>query len=149
MQRSTTIPAGAALRAAVAFAVTAGPFLALRYAFHGDCIIPTYHPHSSSYYVFRAYLFAALSLTFIIGFVWLVSELVYPFVLKLGGRGIPARLLAVSAGVAGYAVIGVAGWLLAPEVPPHQDLSKGWYWSFWHIAMLLMSGNFSSYGCGY
>ncbi len=149
MGRSTAMPAAAAARAAAAAGITAGSFLVLRYAYHGDCMIPTYYSSSSSYYAFRAYLFAALSVAFIIGFVWLMSELAYPLILKLGVRGVPARLLPVLAGVAGYAAVGVAGWLLAPEVPPYQDLSKGWYWSFWHIAILLMSGNFSDFGCGY
>ncbi len=129
-------------RGAVAGTIAAGSFLALRYAFHGDCLIPTYN-------ALRLSLFATLPVAFIFGFVWLVSELVYPVVLMWGVSAVSKRRQAVLAGMAGYVAIGIAGWLLAPELPRYLDVSRQWVWIFWPVAMLIMSGNFSNVACGY
>ncbi len=142
MGRSAAIPEAAALRAAVAVAIAAGSFVALRYSFHGDFIIPTHD-------TLRLLWFAALPATFIIGFVWLVSELAYPLVLVWGRRTVSARRQAVVAGVAAYLAVGIAGWMLAPELPRYLDISREWAWIFWPVAMLAMSGNFSDVACGY
>ncbi len=148
MQRSAAIPATAALRVAVALALAAGSFLALRYTFHGECIIPTYYA-LPSYHFLRFLFFATLPVAFVIGFVWLVSELAYPLVSVSGLRTVSARRQSLLAGVAAYLAIGVAGWLLAPALPRYLDISREWVWIFWPIAMLVMSGNFSNFGCGY
>lgn len=148
MNGRMAVLAGPAARGAAAVAIAAGSFVWFRQRFHGDCIIP--FPNR----VFddtEIYWFAFPLLLFTIAFVWLISEAVTPLIMLLGSRAAPTRAQAILAGVSFYAAIGVAGYLLAPELPGslvYQEWYREFVWAFWPAGMLVMSGNFSNVECG-
>ena len=143
-------------RLAAAFAVTAGSFLATRELFHGWCLFPDppWHTAPWGYPQIERCLFYLLPIVFLLGFLWLMWEFVYPILVAAGIRKTGARLLAIGLALAIYAAVGFVGWMTTPEdtyryIDGERSTTSKVVWTFWDIGLLLRTGNFSAYGCGY
>jgi len=130
------------LRMVVAAALLGVSFAAQRFIYHGWCVWP------SDGEFFRFLAFPAL---FFVAFVWLVAELT--------GRALSfvrlPRLITwpvtTLAALAVYVAIAGAFWQAnatpadaADDVSPRALISF-----FWSVAVLVETGNFSDYSCGY
>ena len=136
-----------ALRACMAIALTVASFVALRNRYHGDCLIPGYY-YNEADDLLRFLIFPAL---FLVGFIWSLSELVYPWLLLKGMRRLPARLLSIALGLVTYTAVASVAWALSP-VPMEDGDDKGiraLTSVFWSVRLLAETGNFSYYSCGY
>jgi hypothetical protein len=141
-----------ALRACAAIALTVASFVELRNRYHGGCLIPGYQSDGTDD-LLRFLIFPTL---FLIGFIWSLSELVYPWLLLKGMRRLDARWLSIALGLAVYAAVSV-GWMI-PPVPVERGQSR-WEdgrWQiqeftsvFWSVRVLAETGNFSHTSCGY
>lgn len=151
---SATLLKGA--RLAAAFALTAGAFIATRQLFHGWCLFPRspWHATPWGYPQIERVFFYLLPIVFLLGFLWLVWEFVYPILAAAGIRKTGARLLAIGLALAIYAGVGYVGWMTTPE-DTYKYIDRGGgptakvVWAFWDIGLLLRTGNFSTHGCGY
>jgi len=143
-------------RVAAAFAVTAGAFLATRQLFHGWCLFPD-RPWQATpwgYPQIERAFFYLLPVVFLLGFLWLMWEFVYPILVARGVDKTRARLVAIGLALAIYAAVGLVGWMTTPEgTYKHIEAGGGTtakvVWSFWDVGLLMRTGNFSTHGCGY
>lgn len=136
-----------ALRASAAIALTVASFVVFRNRYHGDCLIPGYY-YSEVDDVLRFLIFPTL---FLVGFIWALSELVYPWLLLRGVRPLAARLLSMGVALATYTAVASAAWMLSP-VPIDDGDDKGiraLTSVFWSVRLLAETGNFSYHSCGY
>jgi hypothetical protein len=130
-----------ALRACAAIALTVASFVALRNRYHGGCLIPDYD----------LLWFSILPPLFLIGFIWALSELVYPWLLLKGMRRLDARWLSIALGLTAYAAVACVAWALSPVpvVEMDDNWSRVFTSVFWSVGFLAETGNFSHHSCGY
>ena len=134
-----------ALRTSAAVALTAGSLIEFRNRYHGDCVIPGDGLGDGDFL-----LFLFFPVLFFLGFIWSVSELVHPLVLRLGMFRLPARAASIAVGLVIYGVVGFAAWLMWPvPVDIHEQGFRAFVSGFWSIGFLLETGNFSHHSCGY
>jgi hypothetical protein len=136
-----------ALRAGAAIALTVASFVVFRNRYHGDCLIPGYY-YNEADDLLRFLIFPAL---FLVGFIWALSELVYPWLLLRGRRPSDARLLSVWVALAAYTAVAFVAWMVSP-VPIDDGDDKGiraLTSVFWSVRILAETGNFSYLSCGY
>jgi len=125
----------------MAIALTVASFVVFRNRYHGSCLVPDYD----------LLWFLILPALFLVGFIWSVSELVYPWLLLKGMRRLPARLLSIALGLAIYTAVASVAWTLSP-VPIENGDDKGFRALtsvFWSVGFLAETGNFSYHSCGY
>jgi hypothetical protein len=128
------------LRACSAIALTVASFVALRNRYHGGCLIPDYDLP----------WFLILPTLFLIGFIWAVSELVYPWLLLKGMRRLRGRLVSIALGLTPYVAVACVACALSPvPVDIHDNWFRAFTSGFWSVGFLAETGNFSHYSCGY
>jgi len=143
-------------RLAAAFAVTAAAFVATRQLFHGWCLLPDapWEGYHWNYPQIERWLFYSLPIVFLLGFLWLMWEFVYPILVAGGMHKTGARLLAIGLALAIYVGVGFIGWMSTSE-ETYRDFDYGGgttakiVWSLWDIGLLMRTGNFDTVGCGY
>ena len=134
--------AGFLLRLGLAVLLLTGSFLTLRFLEHGSCILPVDSE--------ATWAFLALVTLFAIGFVWLVAEWAYRFLVAVGVRRDRALISAIGAALAVYAVPAAIGWFVfsLPLRPGDETAYRATLSVFWIVGILHDSGNFSTYACG-
>lgn len=134
--------AGFLFRVGLALLLLTGPFLTLRFLAHGDCILPVDSEATGA--------FLAVVVLFAIGFVWLVAELAYRFLVAVGLRRDRAFISAIGAALAVYAYPATIGWFVfsLPLNPGNETFYRATLSVFWIVGILHDSGNFSINACG-
>jgi len=96
-------------------------------------------------------LFYALTVVFMAGFVWAVSEVAWAFTARVTASILSARLTALAVGVVVYLAIAGIAWLMNPV--PHDARHDAPYRAvlsvFWSAGFLQEAGHYSDYSCGY
>ena len=135
--RSSLVPA-VVVRLVLAVALTAGAFLALYVGGQGTCMTPDS--------LLGLVVLVAYAAPFLIGFVWLMSE-----VASLSFPGWP-RSLTVLVGLLTYAAIGAGFWIADPATAVKDNPGTEFRLVMsvdWSAGILLEAGAFSDYSCGY
>ena len=130
-----------AFRAALASAVAASSFIALREKYRGDCLFLDWQM-----WTFML-LFAGL---FLVCLVWFVAELVRPVAMIGGASTVHSILTGAAIGIAIYSSVALVAWNLNPV--PHDSGprdSRMYLSALWSIGLLQETGNYSSEFCGY
>ena len=134
-----------ALRTSAAVALTAGSLMEFRNRYHGSCVVPGDSLGDGDFLLFMSF-----PVLFFLGFVWSLSELVYPLVLRLGMSRLPARSASIAVGLIAYGIGGGVAWLMWPvPVDIHEQGGRAFLSGFWSIGFLAETGNFSHHSCGY
>ena len=131
--------------------VAMAPMVSFVLGYGGGCIM-WYFDNFAQLLLVNAFLLFGLPPLFLLGFIWLVSELVRLALLGAGLDSGVAWLPAVAIAVALYAAIGTAIWTQSPipeEFYEHERDSGRLYTSiYWPIGIRVLDGTTSKYTCG-
>ncbi len=138
------------LRVVLALAAMA-PMASFMLGSGGGCIM-YYHDNFAVVLLVSTYFWLGRPLLFIVGFAWLVAELIHPLLSNIGAFRARSAMLAAIIGLTVYAAVGLAIWLQSPipeEFRRHERDSGRLYASiYWPIGIRVLDGTTSKYTCG-